>query len=158
MSLYPRILVAIDGSAASQRALEQAISLAQALGSRLHLVHIVDELSYVTGFESAMNYLNEIIPLMREAGQKVLASARQHALDKGVGADVALVVEGPGRVCDQIIAHAVKSRADLVVVGSHGRRGVNRLLMGSDAEQVVRLAPVPVLVVRGAAEVPADGL
>lgn len=149
MSTYHQILVPVDGSPTSQKALHEAIRLAQLTGARLRLIHIVDELSYVNGFEPAMNYLNEIIPLMREAGEKLLAHERQKALDKGVEVDSVLMVEGSGRICDHVAEQARRAKADLIVVGSHGRRGIGRVLLGSDAEQIVRHAPVPVLVVRG---------
>ena len=149
MSTYHQILVPVDGSPTSEKALGEAIRLAQLTGARLRLVHVVDELSYVNGFEPAMNYLNEIIPLMRVAGEKLLAHERQKALDKGVEADSVLVVEDPGRICDHVAEQARRIKADLIVVGSHGRRGIGRVLLGSDAEQIVRHAPVPVLVVRG---------
>ena len=56
----------------------------------------------------------------------------------------------PGRVCDVVVEQAKEFGADLIVLGTHGRRGVSRLLVGSDAEQIVRVAPVPVLLVREA--------
>ncbi|MGH8761099.1 MAG: universal stress protein [Burkholderiales bacterium] len=148
MSTYHQILVPVDGSLTSEKALDEAIRLAQLSGARLRLVHVVDELRYVNGFESAMNYVNEIIPLMRDAGEKLLAHDRQKALDKGVDADCVLIEEGPGRICDHVAEQARRAKADLIVVGSHGRRGIGRVLLGSDAEQIVRHAPVPVLVVR----------
>ena len=73
MPLYKRILVAVDGSPTSDKALDEAIRLAQSGGASLRLLHVVDELGYVNGFESAMNCVNEIIPLMRDAGEKLLA-------------------------------------------------------------------------------------
>ena len=149
MSTYHQILVPVDGSPTSEKALDEAIRLAQLTGARLRLVHVVDELSYVNGFQPAVNYLNEIIPLMRVAGEKLLAHDRQKALDKGVDADSVLIVEGPGRIFDHVAREARRVKADLIVVGSHGRRGIGRVLLGSDAEQIVRHAPVPVLVVRG---------
>lgn len=148
MSSYHQILVPVDGSPTSQMALDEAIGLAQLTGARLRLVHVVDEMGYVNGFETAMNYLNEIIPLMRVAGEKLLAHDRQKAQDKGVAVDSVLIDEGPGRICDHVAEQARLVKADLIVVGSHGRRGIGRLLLGSDAEQIVRHAPVPVLVVR----------
>ena len=148
MSPYHQILVPVDGSPTSERALDEAIRLAQLSGARLQLVHVVDELGYVNGFEPPMNYVNEIIPLMRVAGEKLLAHDRQKARDKGVDVDCVLIEEGPGRICDHVAEQARRAKADLIVVGSHGRRGIGRMLLGSDAEQIVRHAPVPVLVVR----------
>jgi nucleotide-binding universal stress UspA family protein len=66
----------------------------------------------------------------------------------GVSAETATLDTTAGRVCDLVVAQAKKWNADLIVLGTHGRRGVNRLLLGSDAEQILRLAPVPVLLVR----------
>lgn len=148
MSKYHQILVPVDGSPTSEIALDEAIRLAQVGGARLQLLHVVDPMGYATGFEPAMNYVNDIIPLMRVAGEKLLAHNRQKALDKGVDADCVLIDEAPGRICDHVAEQARRSKADLIVVGSHGRRGVGRVLLGSDAEQIVRHAPVPVLVVR----------
>ncbi|MDI1272869.1 universal stress protein [Polaromonas sp.] len=150
MSAYHQILVPFDGSPTSEKALDEAIRLAGLTGARLRLIHVVDELSYVNGFETAMNYANEIVPLMQAAGEKLLALGRQKAVDKGVETDSVLIVGGPGRVCEHVAEQARSVKADLIVVGSHGRRGIGRVLMGSDAEQIVRTAPVPVLVVRGA--------
>jgi len=152
MSSYHQILVPVDGSPTSEKALDEAIRLAQLNGARLRLVHVVDELNYVNGFEPAMNYLNDIIPLMRVAGEKLLAYDCQKAQDKGVEADSVLIDEGPGRIFEHVAEQARLAKADLIVVGSHGRRGIGRILLGSDAEQIVRHAPVPVLVVRASEE------
>ena len=152
MSRYHQILVPVDGSPPSEKALNEAIRLARLNGARLTLVHVVNEMGYVNGFESAVNYLNEIIPLMRVAGEKLLAYDRQKAIGQGVPVDSVLIDEGPGRICDHVAQQAGLVKADLIVVGSHGRRGIGRVLLGSDAEQIVRHAPVPVLVVRTPAE------
>lgn len=149
MSAYRQLLVPFDGSPTSEKALDEAIHLARLTGARLRLLHVVDELSYVNGFETATNYINEIVPLMQAAGEKLLALARQKAVDQGVDTDSVLMVGGPGRICEHVAEQARSAKADLIVVGSHGRRGIGRVLMGSDAEQIVRTAPVPVLVVRG---------
>jgi nucleotide-binding universal stress UspA family protein len=150
MSTYHQILVPVDGSPTSDKALSEAIAFARLTGARLRLVHVVDELSYASGFEPAISYVNDIIPLMRAAGEKLLVLSRQRALDQGVEADTVLIVDTPGRICDHVAEQARLAKADLIVVGSHGRRGIGRVLLGSDAEQIIRHAPVPVLVVRAA--------
>jgi nucleotide-binding universal stress UspA family protein len=150
MALYTQILMPVDGSPTSDKALDEAIRLARLNGARLRLLHVVDELSYVNGFEPAMNYLKDTLPLMHEAGEKLLAHAREKAHAQGVVADSVLIVGRPGRLWEHVATQASGVKADLVVVGSHGRRGLGRALMGSDAEQIVRHAPVPVLVVRAA--------
>ncbi|MEO6319292.1 MAG: universal stress protein [Polaromonas sp.] len=148
MSSYHQILVPVDGSPTSEKALDEAIRLAQLNGARLRLVHVVDELNYVNGFDPAMNYLNDILPLMRISGEKLLAYGCKKAQGEGVEADSVLIDEGPGRLFEHVAEQARRAKADLIVVGSHGRRGIGRLLLGSDAEQIVRHAPVPVLVIR----------
>ena len=152
MPSFHQILVPVDGSPTSEKALDEAIRLARLNGARLRLLHVIDELGYVNGFEPAANYLNEIIPLMQQAGEKMLAFYRQKAAAQGIEVDSVLIDEGPGRICDHVAAQAVLANADLIVVGSHGRRGVGRSLLGSDAEQIVRHAPVPVLVVKAPAQ------
>lgn len=95
MSAYRQLLVPFDGSPTSDKALDEATRLARLTGARLRLLHVVDELSYVNGFETAMNYTNEIVPLMQAAGEKLLALARQKAVDQGVDTDSVLMVGGP---------------------------------------------------------------
>ncbi len=149
MSTYHQILVPVDGSPVSDAALVEAIRFAHLTGARLRLVHVADVLQYANGFEPPASYANDILPRMRSAGEKLLARGRQMALERGVQADSVLVMEAPGRLCDHVAEQARQAKADLIVVGSHGRRGIGRALLGSDAEQIVRYAPVPVLVVRG---------
>lgn len=148
MSRYHQILVPVDGSPTSENALDEAIRLAQWSGARLQLLHVVDALGFATGFEPALSYVNDVLPLMRIAGEKLLAHDQKKAREKGVDADCFLVDESPGRICDHVAEQARRAQADLIVVGSHGRHGLGRVLLGSDAEQIVRHAPVPVLVVR----------
>ena len=148
MSLYKHILVDIDGSPTSDKALDEGIRLARSDGASLLLLHVVDELDYVRGFELAMIYVNEIVPLMRETGEKLLVRARQKALEQGVTADSVLLAGGAGRVSEHVNEQVRLAGAKLIVIGSHGRRGMDRVLLGSDAEQIVRHARLPVLIVR----------
>jgi nucleotide-binding universal stress UspA family protein len=142
--MYKRILVPVDGSETSTRALVAALQMAREGGGRVRLVHTLDELAYLTGFEVS----GDLIRLAREYAGKVLQDALEVAKSAGVPADSKLV-EGTGaRLGEVVAAEAQAWEADLVVVGTHGRRGVSRVLLGSGAEQVLRLAPVPVLAVR----------
>jgi nucleotide-binding universal stress UspA family protein len=149
MSHFRHILVPIDGSPTSDKALDEAIRLAVFSGAKISLIHVVDDLSYVTGFEPATDYTRQIVPLMRAAGEDLLAKQGEKVLAHGLQLECVLIAEGPGRVYEHVAEHARINHADLIVLGSHGRRGVGRLLLGSDAEQIIRHAPVPVLVVRG---------
>jgi nucleotide-binding universal stress UspA family protein len=143
--MYKRILVPVDGSETSTKALVAALQLARESEGRIRLVHAMDELAYLTGFE----YSSDLLQQARKYAQQLLADDLAMAQSAGVPADMRLV-DMPGRRLGDVMAEeAANFEADLIVVGTHGRRGIGRALLGSGAEQVIRLAPVPVLVVRG---------
>jgi nucleotide-binding universal stress UspA family protein len=143
--MYKRILVPVDGSDTSTKALVAALQLARDAGGRVRLVHALDELSYVSGYD----YGADVLALARERANQVLNDALEVAKASGVPADFKLL-EAPGQRLGDVVADAALGwEADLVVVGTHGRRGLGRVLLGSGAEQVIRSAPVPVLSIRG---------
>ena len=146
--MYDRILVPIDGSPTSDRALAEAAGLARLCSATLRLIHVMDPLTHITGYERPDVYVREIEPAIRKAAQELLAKARDSVADARVRVETALIDSHGERVSDLIIDQAKAWPADLVVIGTHGRRGVDRVLMGSDAEQVARRSPVPVLLVR----------
>lgn len=146
--MYQRILVPIDGSATSLRGLDEALRLAGLTGATLRLVHVVDELEHVTGFETAAAYSADLVPLMEEAGERILQQGRKRAERAGVKVESVLFTSLAGRVSELVAEQAKAWDAELIVIGTHGRRGVGRALLGSDAEQILRVAPVPVLLVR----------
>ncbi|EJL88489.1 universal stress protein UspA-like protein [Polaromonas sp. CF318] len=148
MASLHQLLVPVDGSQTSVKALEAAIELARLNGARLRLLYVIDELDCINGFETARAYHEQALPLMHTDGERLLAQMRSLAEEKGVMCDSVLLEAGAERLCDVVAEHARLVRADMIVLGSHGRRGLNRVLMGSDAEQIVRHAPVAVLVVK----------
>jgi nucleotide-binding universal stress UspA family protein len=142
--MFKRILVPVDGSPTSNKALVAALQLARDAGGRVRLVHCFDELVYFTGFE----YSADLVAQAKTYAERVLQDATAIAGSAGVSSDTRLV-DRPGQRLGEAVAEEARSfEADLVVVGTHGRRGLGRALLGSGAEQVIRLAPVPVLVVR----------
>jgi nucleotide-binding universal stress UspA family protein len=142
--MYKRILVPVDGSETSSKAVVAALQMARENGGRVRLVHVLDELAYLTGFEVG----GDLLQIAREYALKVLDDALAMAKSAGVPTDTRLV-EAPGARLGEVVAAEARGwEADLVVTGTHGRRGVGRVLLGSGAEQVLRLAPVPVLAVR----------
>jgi nucleotide-binding universal stress UspA family protein len=148
--MYQRILVPFDGSPTSTRGLDEAIRLAAPTGASLRLIYMVDDLLYVTGFESYPVYASEVIPFMRDAGEKILQEGKARVEKAGLKVDT-LLLEGVALRLSDAVADQVKAwGADLIVIGTHGRRGVGRMVLGSDAEQIVRTATVPVLLVRAA--------
>ena len=148
--MYQRILVPVDGSSTSTRGLDEAIELAKLTGANLRLIHVVDALTFATGSELYGAYAGDLIPKMREFGEQILEDARTRVQKRGVKVDSLLIDHLPNRLSDTVVEQARDWGADLIVIGTHGRRGVGRMLLGSDAEQIVRTAPVPVLLVRAA--------
>ena len=147
MSAYRRILVAVDGSPTSMKGLREAIRLAKDDGAQLFIVHVVNELYAFANLEGLTAGM-DIVPALREGGRRVLAKAMALADKEGIRAKTLMRETPGGAAADLIVREARKQRADLVVLGTHGRRGLRRAVLGSDAEQVVRRSPVPVLLVR----------
>ena len=142
--MYKRILVPVDGSPTSHKALTAALQLAREAGGSVRAVHAFDDLVFLTGYE----YDGSALRAARAEADKVLGIAQEIAASAGVPADAKLLETRGRRLGDAVADEARAWEADLVVVGTHGRRGIGRVLLGSGAEQVIRMAPVPVLAVR----------
>jgi nucleotide-binding universal stress UspA family protein len=148
--MYKNILVAVDGSETSIRALNEAIKLAGEQNATLRLVHVVDLTPTFTDLEIPSQVI-QYQEALRESGQKVLADCRAITDKSKIKADTQLhIIETFGEhVYDSIEAEAIQWPADLIVIGTHGRRGIRRFILGSVAEGLVRVATKPVLLVRG---------
>src|SRR5438128_4915941 len=146
---YKRILVPIDGSPTSARGLREAIGFAKAQKAKLQLVHVVDVHNAVLAGLEGGAAVTELAAALRARGRKILASAATVARKAGLACDTVLLESLTGPAAEPIVRQARKWPADLIVIGTHGRRGLKRLVMGSDAEQIVRNAPAPVMLVRG---------
>lgn len=146
--MYQRILVPIDGSAISEQAMDEAIKFAQQHNAHIELVHVLEEIWYFDD-ENYMNYA-ELVDSMRSNGEKILAQAQNKLKQAGVAADIKLVEAQGGRIANVIIIEARNSLADLIIIGTHGRSGFSRMLLGSIAEGVIRTAHIPILLIRGA--------
>jgi nucleotide-binding universal stress UspA family protein len=145
MPAFKRILVPVDGSDTSKKALAAALELARDSSGCVRLLHAVDELAYLTGFE----YSNDVVKIAQQAAAKVLEDATAMAKTAGIPSDTELI-EFPGQRLGETVADAARKwNADLIVVGTHGRRGLGRVILGSGAEQIIRVAPIPVLTIRG---------
>ena len=140
MTPFKHVLAATDFSESSGRALEMAVTIARDAGAQLTVAHVCEVPAY-TEFAAPVDLVTPITDLAEKKLGELLASVR----------DVCPGVKGNVRVgapWEQIIAAAEEVKADLVVVGTHGRRGFAHAFMGSVAERVVRLSTVPVLTVR----------
>jgi len=146
-AMYAKILVPVDGSPTSDLGLAEALKLAKLTGAKVRLLHAVDMLSVSLSPEISMATSPTVFEMLRQGGEAILAKGRAAAERTGVPAESVLKDTLTGRVCDLVVEEAKQWGAELIVIGSHGRRGVGRLLMGSDAEQIARLSPMPVLLV-----------
>jgi nucleotide-binding universal stress UspA family protein len=145
--MYKQILCPVDGSPTSNCGMMEAIHLAKDQNAKLRFLHVIDMYFPIMDATGDFNvvYMDDVL---RENGKKVLKKAEVAAHKAGVEADSRIVEAIGGRV-SKFVMHQVKEwPADLIVMGTHGLRGVERLVMGSDAETIVRSSTVPVLLVR----------
>src|SRR5450756_2428960 len=145
--MYQRILVPIDGSATSERALQEAIKLA-AGKAQLRLVYVVEEAYPLDAEGYAYIDYSALQEAVRKTGERTLAQAAVKVRRSGITAETTLLDVRGERVASVIDNEALNWKADLIVIGTHGRSGLSRMLLGSVAEDVVRGASVPVLLVR----------
>jgi nucleotide-binding universal stress UspA family protein len=146
-AMYQHILVPLDGSETSERGLREAVQLAAEQKGKLRLLHVVDDFPILVEMSSAFSF-EELIREARAAGERLLGRGCQSAAEAGVKADTVMLEVTRGRVAEVVVDEAKKSGCDLIVMGTHGRRGFSRLALGSNADLVVRTSPVPVLLVR----------
>lgn len=145
--MYQHILVPVDGSTTSEHALQEAIRLAQQQNAQLQLIHIVEDI-FLPDTETYLDYA-ALQEAMKRNGENILEHAKNSALSANIKAQTKLLETAGERIATTIIAEAQRWPADLIVIGTHGRSGFNRLLFGSVAEGVVRTAQTPVLLIRG---------
>jgi nucleotide-binding universal stress UspA family protein len=147
VAMYQRILVPIDGSETSKRALQEALKLGDS-SARLRLVYVLEEIYSLDTEGYAFIDYAALQQAVRHTGERTLAQAAEKVHQAGKRAETALLETGGERIASVIEGEARRWQADLIVIGTHGRSGLSRLLLGSVAEGVVRVASVPVLLVR----------
>jgi nucleotide-binding universal stress UspA family protein len=144
--MYQSILVPLDGSEPSLGGLRHAIDIAREAKATLHLVHVIDSFPLMFDLSSQGNF-ESMSQSLRRWAEGMLETGRRQAAEQGVKAEVVLRELTQGRVSDVIIEVAKEASCDLIVLGTHGRRGLRRMMLGSDAEAVARTSTVPVLLV-----------
>lgn len=147
--MYKRILVATDGSTLSKKAVNNAIALASTCGADLVALKVVPRYpqSYFEGSISlSVEDVARVEKQWSEEAQTIVDSVKKTGEAKGV--KVKAVVVKSDVVSDALISAAKKHKADLIVMASHGRKGVKRLLLGSETQQVLTHSEIPVLVLR----------
>jgi nucleotide-binding universal stress UspA family protein len=139
--MYDRILVPTDGSAGTDRVVGHAADLAAVHGATLELLYVINTASFANlPMETSWEGVGE---MLREEGESALEAAERVAGDVATRRQLL-----EGNPAHEIVAYADREGCDLICMGTHGRGGINRLLLGSVAERVVRSADVPVLTVR----------
>ncbi|MGH8617624.1 MAG: universal stress protein [Burkholderiales bacterium] len=146
---YKRIFVPVDGSATATAGLREALRLAKDMAARVRLVYVIDEFPVVQSEAFGFTGVDLVRALGKE-GEAVLTRSRKQAAGRRVRAEAAVTRSAMGRVGEVIVREAKKWRADLIVMGTHGRRGLSHVVLGSDAETVIRASRVPVLLIRSA--------
>jgi len=147
--MYQRILVATDGSTLSKKAVANAISLAELCGAELVALKVVPRypMSY---FEGGMALqaaeVSRVEAQWSEHGQAIVDAVKKAATAKGVS--VKAVIAKSDLVAEAIVTAAKKHKCDLIVMASHGRKGIKRLLLGSETQHVLTHSHIPVLVLR----------
>ncbi|MDA8095666.1 MAG: universal stress protein [Betaproteobacteria bacterium] len=147
--MFKHILVPVDGSPTADKALALACGLAKEQRAALRIVHVLDESMIALGAQGWIPDYDSLRSALREAGDRLLERAKRDAEKLDVVPETALLELAMGRLATVIAEDATRSGADLIVMGTHGRRGVDRLFLGSVADGVVRTASIPVLLVRG---------
>lgn len=148
--MYSKILVPVDGSKTGGCGLQEAVRLAKSFKTpaRLRLVHVIDDFPMLVEMANVISF-EKTRQALREHGTRLLEQARQLAVAADVEVDVSVREVTGARVARAVIDEAKEQACDLIVMGTHGRRGVTRLALGSDADLVVAESPIPVLLVRG---------
>ena len=138
--MYDEILFPTDGEPASQAALDHAVELAERYDAQLHVLYVVDTTAYAS-FDAGAE---TIVSALREQGETAVESAVETAEDADIRTVSAVVSGSPH---SEIIEYAATEGVDLIVMGTHGRTGLDRYLLGSVTDRVVRTAETPVLTV-----------
>jgi len=139
--MYDDILVPTDGSPAATDAIDHAVDIAKTYGATIHALYVVD----ASAFSSIEAGSELVIDALEEEGQRAVREVTDGATEAGVDADTHVV---SGTAYRRILDYTDSEDIDLVVMGTHGRSGVERFLLGSVTERVVRTADVPVLTIR----------
>lgn len=146
-----RIMVPVDGSPLAEAAVEEAVALAVRLNAHVRFVHVADPraLLFDRAHAHAHGTAGALIKSQRAQGELILRRAVERAQSRGVGCDSALLFDPPARVSDLLVRAAAAWHADLVVMGTHARSALDRLVMGSTAHAVVLGSTAPVLMIPG---------
>lgn len=146
--MFKTILVPMDNSETTNGGLDEAIRIAKASGGRLRLFHAVDDVAFAVALQACDPCVIDWRSIFEAEGRALLESAVATARAAGVEADSALSVDYTRTIAERVADEVRQCGADLIVIGTHGRRGVARAFIGSVAEDILRQSSIPVLLVR----------
>lgn len=146
--MYKNIVVAVDGSDTSRLALQEAMKLAKGLKAKLYILHIADE--HISNWLGVPIDMKKCQDKVKEYSREVIKSMEQETKNVGIDATCQLLEyeDAESSISDKILEYTQQLNADLLVIGTHGRRGVRRILLGSVAEEIIHIATLPVLLIR----------
>lgn len=150
--MYDHILIATDGSETAQKGVEHGLALAKSVGAKVTVVTVTEPFPVYAGAAAGAGWapapmlVSDYEESQKSAAETTLGAVKAEAEKLGVNSETMHIPEA--HPADAIVEAAQKCNCDLIVMASHGRRGISRLLLGSQASQVLTSSPVPVLVVR----------
>lgn len=142
--MFNRILIPTDGSDAVRPAVEMALDLAKTHDATLHVLFNVDQPTSISGTAEGFSGLDNLLDTLEEEGHQITEAIEEQAKDRGIETEIAVRRGNPH---DDILTYANEHDVELIVMGTHGRTGVKRALLGSVTEDVVRHSEIPVLTV-----------
>lgn len=144
MSIYKRILVPVDGSSCSEKAVKTAVNVAARYEAELHTIFVISDMVVDNFKRLGKSQAKEVLDSLKDEGRKYFRDVKDTAKEWNLK-----VVEAiqEGFPADEIVTYAKKNKIDLIVMGTHGRRVGTRPLIGSTADRVIHLAPCPILIV-----------
>jgi|Deesub1362B_J571_1020462.scaffolds.fasta_scaffold00429_19 nucleotide-binding universal stress UspA family protein len=144
MSEIKKIVIATDGSEYTKKSVEVAVDLAQKLGAEVYGIYVMDTAAFVSVPLDAA--LEDILDVLREEGKRALKYVEDLAKERGVKVHTEIL---EGYPAEMIVKYAEEINADLISVGTLGKSGIERFILGSTSEKVIRLSKMPVMVVKG---------
>ena len=142
--MFDRILIPTDGSDPAKPAVEMALGLAETHGATLHVLFIVDQPTTVSGMGEGFSGLDDLLDALEKQGHQATKAIVEQARELDIETTAAVRYGNPH---DDILSYAEDNDIDVIVMGTHGRTGVKRALLGSVTENVVRHSEIPVLTV-----------
>jgi nucleotide-binding universal stress UspA family protein len=144
--MYERILVPVDGSAQSSRGLDEALKIARSKRAHIRLIHMINGAPLASPGLTGEKF-EAVFAQVRDDGRRLLDLAEAYVSKAGIAVDAKLIETAQASLSESVAQEAESWPADLIVCGTHARGGLLRTILGSEAEEILRHSPVPVLLV-----------